>query len=124
MFFSSRQNSWRIWLVAGLGLCVYSHYQRLDLVEPNPAQFEQAVEARFALEYANAKEISKDPQFQMSPEWEAKYRSAIRAELSRPNEEKIKAINSALGFGLLLMVIAVGMLVSSRVLKQPEKEKN
>jgi hypothetical protein len=116
MFFSSRQTAWRIWLVAGLGLCGYSQYLRMELVEPTESQLEQQVEARFAEEYARLGEKTEDPAFQMSPEWQQKYRAAIRAELTRPMEQERKRINSSLGFGLLLTVIASGMFVSSRML--------
>ena len=47
----------------------------------------------------------------MTPEWEAKFRTAIRAERMAPIEKTRKRIHGMLGAGLLLVVMSLSLFV-------------
>lgn len=127
MFFSSRQGSWRIWLVIGLGLCFYGYYEWSNLQAPNETELEQAVETQYRREVARMQEHAQrqdqagDVSVQLSPEWESKFRAAIRNEHMAPVAKVKKRVQSTIGLGLIVMVLAAGMFVFER---QAEKQRH
>jgi hypothetical protein len=120
MFIGSRRGSWRVWLVIGLGLCLYGYYELNRLPMPSEAALAQAVETQYRLEVARLQEVAwqhgqpAEAPVSLSPEWETKFRSAIRSEQLAPVEKSRKRAHSLLGAGLILTVLAAGMYVSAR----------
>jgi hypothetical protein len=126
MFFGSQRAAWRIWLVIGLGLCLYGYYEWSRIEAPSEEQLAQAVEAQYRIEVARLQEVARqhgqpaEAPVSLSPEWEAKFRSAIRSERLAPVEKSRKQAQSLLGAGLIFLVLAAGMYVSARqAAKQP-----
>jgi hypothetical protein len=120
MFFGSWRDSWRIWLVIGLGLCGYGYYERSRLHVPNDAELEQAVDAQYRNEIASLQRQAGEMPVELSPEWQEKFRTAIRSERLAPVEKAKKRVQSLFGAGLILLVLAAGMFVYQR---QVEKQK-
>lgn len=115
MLFGSRRNSWRIWLIMGLGLCLYGYYdwQKLDI--PDEQTLQQAIEEQYEAELVRLQQHAGDTPVQLTPEWQAKFRTAIRNERMAPVEKARRRIQSTIGFGLLVTVIACGMFVMSHL---------
>ncbi len=125
MFIGSRRGSWRVWLVIGLGLCVYGYYELNRLPMPSEEALAQAVERQYRAEVARLQDVARQhgqpdqAPVSVSPDWEAKFRSAIRREQLAPVEKSRKRAHSLLGAGLILTVLAAGMFVSARQAERP-----
>ncbi len=113
MLFGSRQGSWRIWLVIGLGLCLYGYYEWNQLRIPSEEAMEQAIETQYQAEIARLQQQAGDTPVEISAEWQDKFRTAIRHERMAPIEKTKKRVQSTVGLGLLLVVMAGGMFVLS-----------
>lgn len=111
MLFGSRRSSWRIWLIMGLGLCLYGYYEWSQLQTPSEEALEQAVETQYRAEIARLQQQAGDTPVEISAEWQDKFRTAIRIERMAPIEKTKKRIQSTVGIGLLLLVMAAGMFV-------------
>lgn len=121
MFFGSRQGAWRIWLVIGLGLCFYGYHQWRTIQAPDDAELTAAIEAQYESELARMREhADSEVPVTLTPEWQDKFRTAIRRERLAPIEKEKKRAQSLIGGGLLLLVMAAGMFVFDR---QAEKQK-
>ena len=121
MFFSSRQGSWRIWLIIGLGLCLYGYYEWSNLQVPSEAELEQAIEAQYEEEVARMQQHAGDTPISLTPDWQVKFRAAIRNERLAPIAKIKKRVQSTVGLGLIVIVLAAGMFVNARA---AEKQKN
>jgi hypothetical protein len=114
MFLASRQGAWRIWLIIGLGLCLYGYYEWNKLHVPGEAELAEAVEIQYRKEVSRLQEQAGELPVNLSPEWQDKYRTAIRNEHLAPVEKARKRIQSVVGIGLIVLVLAGGMFVSQR----------
>jgi uncharacterized protein HemX len=120
MFLSARQGSWRIWLVIGLGLCLYGYYEQSRLHIPSDTELAAAIETQYRSEIARLQEQAGDAPIDLTPEWQDKFRTAIRNERLAPIEKARQRIESLIGVGLILVVLAAGMFVFNW---QTEKQK-
>ncbi len=111
--FGSRKNSWRIWLVVGLALCGYSYYEWSQLHVPTDAELAQIVDTRYQAEIARLQQHAGETPVEITPEWQDKFKTAIRNEQLAPVHKTQKRIQSTVGLGLILLVLATGMFVSS-----------
>ncbi|MGH8458654.1 MAG: hypothetical protein ACRESV_04835 [Nevskiales bacterium] len=120
MFFNSRGASWRIWLVIGLGLCLYGYYEWGNLRVPSDEELLQAVEMQYQAEIARMQQHAGDTPVTLTREWQDKYRAAIYHERMAPIEKARKRIQSTVGIGLMLMVMAGGMFVMNYLAGKPK----
>ena len=119
MLFGSGRGSWRIWLVIGLGLCLYGYYEWSQLEIPSEEALAQAIETQYQAEIARVRQQAGDTSVEITPEWQAKFRTAIRNERTAPIEKAKKRVQSTVGMGLLLVVMAGGMFVMAYLARKP-----
>jgi len=115
MLFGSRGGSWRIWLIIGLGLCLYGYYENSKLREPSAEALELAVEMQYRVEIARLQQAAGDQPLELTTEWQNKYRTAIRNEQLAPLLRARKRVHSVVGAGLLLLVLAASMFLYTRM---------
>jgi hypothetical protein len=111
MLFGSRRGAWRIWLVIGLGLCIYGYYEWRNLRIPSDEELALVVEVQYRAEIARMQQQAGDTPITLTREWQDKFRTAILYERLAPIEKARKRIQSTVGIGLMLMVMAGGMFV-------------
>lgn len=121
MFFSSRRGSWRTWLVVGLGLCLYGYYDWSKLHVPTDEELALAIDTQYRAEVARMQELAGETPIYLAPEWQDKFKTAIRNERLAPIAKTKKRIQSTVGLGLIVMVLAGGMFVSAQL---AEKQKS
>jgi hypothetical protein len=121
MFMASRGGAWRIWLFIGLGLCLYGYYEWSHLQVPSEAALELAVEAQYQSELAQMQQRAGEMPIEMTPEWESKFRTAIRNEYMAPIHKTEKRIHATLGMGLLLVVMSLSLFVLSYMTERQKK---
>src|SRR5690348_14292672 len=99
-----RRGAWRIWIFIGLSLCLYAWHLWSGIRPPPDDELDLAVELRYQQEVAAMQERAGRMQevtggkpaaagtipINISPEWEAKFRQAIRHDLLAPLETRRK----------------------------------
>ena len=53
-----------------------------------------------------------DRPFEMPEDWEAKHKSALRAQATRPYDERRDQTERMIGIGLIMLVLGIGGLTS------------
>jgi hypothetical protein len=119
MLFSFRRDSWRIWLVLGLGLCGYGYYEWSRLRVPTAEELDQLVEAQYRVEIERLQQQAGEQPLDLSREWQHKYRTAIRNERTAPVAQAKKRIHSIFAAGMIMLVMAAGMFVYQRLAQLP-----
>lgn len=122
MFFGSQRGSWRIWLVMGLGLCLYGYYDWSNLHVPTDEELALVVDTQYRAEVARMQEFAGETPITLAPEWQDKFKTAIRNEQLAPIAKTKKRIQSTVGFGLIVMVLAGGMFISARLAEKQEPQ--
>lgn len=115
MFFGGRRGSWRIWLVIGLGLCLYAYHDWSTLHVPSDEELALSVETQYREEVARLQAHAGETPVYLNKEWQDKFRDAIRNEHLAPVAKAKKRIQSTVGLGLIVIVLALGMFFSARV---------
>ncbi len=106
----NRQNLPLALFLIGAFLAGYSWYQRSQIPQPTEAEISNYVEAQYMIEHERMQQGSDRP-FTMTPEWEAKHKTALRAQATRPYDERRDQTERMMGIGLVILVLGTGGLV-------------
>ncbi len=107
-------NPFWIIVVIAVGFCVYGGYNWLQVEQPSEQQLKLDVEANYQVDIARMQAQEADGKLDISPEWEAKHRRAIREEFQASTQHEKGLARSWFVIGLALLVFSVG-----RILAQP-----
>lgn len=111
-----RRNINPFWFVVviALGFCSYGAMNWLKVEEPSEQQLKVDVEANYQLDIARMRAQERDGKLDISDEWEAKHRQAVRNEILGIVETEKKWARSWFVVGLALLIFSLG-----RILAQP-----